>query len=87
MGLALAGGEPFRGPWGRVASANITPNDTGIKNYSQDFFVQVLRTGAVNGQSLSPDVPIMAYGNLNDTDLKAVYSLFAFSSYNAAPHR
>jgi hypothetical protein len=64
----------FRGPWGSVASANITPDDTDIKNYSQDFFVQVLRTGVVNGQSLSPVMPIMAYKNLNDTDLKAVYN-------------
>lgn len=73
-GMAFAGGQPFVGPWGNVASANITPDDTGIKNYTEDFFVQVLRTGVVNGQPLSPIMPVMAYKDLNDVDLKAIYA-------------
>jgi mono/diheme cytochrome c family protein len=73
-GMTLAGGQPFKGPWGNVASANITPDDTGIKNYTADFFLQVLRTGVVNGQTLSAVMPTMAYKNLNDTDLTAIYN-------------
>ena len=37
-GMGLAGGQLFRGPWGRVASADITPDETGVKNYTEDFF-------------------------------------------------
>lgn len=73
-GMTLAGGQPVIGPWGHPASANLTPDDTGIKNYTEDFFVQVMRTGVVNGQPLSPAMPILAYKNLNDRDLKAIYS-------------
>ena len=73
-GMGLAGGQLFRGPWGRVASANITPDETGVKNYTEDFFLQMLRTGVVNGQPLSPVMPVMAYKTLNDTDLKAIYN-------------
>ena len=84
-GMGLAGGQPFRGPWGNVASANITPDDTGIRNYTEDFFLLVLRIGVVNGQHLNTVMPVLAYQNLNDTDLKAVYSYLR--SVPAVQHR
>jgi mono/diheme cytochrome c family protein len=84
-GMGMAGGEPFRGPWGYVASANITPDDTGIKNYTQDIFIQVLRSGLVNGQALSPVMPTMAYKELNDMDLTAIYHYLR--SVPAVEHR
>jgi mono/diheme cytochrome c family protein len=73
-GMTLAGGMQLIGPWGHPASANLTPDDTGIKNYTEDFFVQVMRTGIVNGQVLNVAMPIAAYKNLNDRDLRAIYS-------------
>jgi mono/diheme cytochrome c family protein len=73
-GMTLAGGEPMDGPWGKLSSANLTPDDTGIKNYTEDFFVQVMRSGVVNGQKLSVAMPIAAYKQLDDRDLKAIYS-------------
>lgn len=73
-GMSFAGGMPFSGPWGRVSSGNITPDDTGIKNYSEDTFLQVIHTGMVNGQPLSPVMPSMAYKELHDSDLKAIFS-------------
>jgi mono/diheme cytochrome c family protein len=73
-GMAFAGGAPLIGPWGHPASANITPDDTGIKTYTEDTFVQVLRTGMVNGQALSPAMPSMTYKNLDDRDLKAIFA-------------
>jgi mono/diheme cytochrome c family protein len=72
-GMAFAGGAPLIGPWGNVASANLTTDDTGIKHYTEDFFLQVIRTGMVNGQALSPVMPTMAYKYLNDADLKAIF--------------
>ncbi len=74
-GMDYAGGMPLPGPWGYIASANLTPDATGIIYYNDDFFVQVLRTGEVNGQKLSPIMPVMVYKNLSDSDLK---SMFAF---------
>ncbi len=73
-GLDFAGGQPFPGPWPMVASANITPDTTGIAGYTDDSFVQVIRTGAVNGQALSAIMPTMIYKNLTDTDLKAMFA-------------
>jgi hypothetical protein len=73
-GMEFAGGQPFPGPWGNVASANITPDATGIIYYDEAFFQQVLRTGEVNGQKLNPTMPVMVYKNLNDGDLKAIFA-------------
>ena len=73
-GMDFAGGQPFLGPWPMVASANITPDSTGIAGYTDDSFVQVIRTGAVNGQALSAIMPTMIYKNLTDTDLKAMFA-------------
>jgi len=73
-GMDYAGGMPFPGPWGNVASANLTPDATGIIYYDEAFFVQVLRTGEVNGQKLNPIMPVMVYKNLNDIDLKSIFA-------------
>jgi len=73
-GMDFAGGQPFPGPWGNVASANITPDATGIIYYDEALFQQVLRTGEVNGQKLNPTMPVMIYKNLNDGDLKAIFA-------------
>src|SRR5450755_6930 len=37
-GIDFAGGQPFPGPWPMVASANITPDSTGISGYTDDSF-------------------------------------------------
>jgi mono/diheme cytochrome c family protein len=73
-GMDFAGGGPLIGPWGRVASANITPDATGIKAYDEALFVQVIRTGEVNGQKLSPQMPYPFYKDLNDGDLRAMFA-------------
>ena len=72
--MDFAGGWPLIGPWGNVASANLTPDATGIIYYDENFFVNVLRTGQVNGQPLSPIMPVMVYKNLNDSDLKSIFA-------------
>src|SRR5262249_3403455 len=46
-GLEFAGGFVLDGPWGRVASSNITPDASGIPYYDEALFVQVIRTGYV----------------------------------------
>src|SRR5664279_468982 len=39
-GIEFAGGGILSGPWGNVASANITPDATGILYYDETLFVQ-----------------------------------------------
>lgn len=74
LGVAFAGGLPLIGPWGNVASANLTPDSTGISGYTADSFVQVFRTGKVNGQTLSPLMPTALYKDLTDQDLQAMFA-------------
>ena len=73
-GMDFAGGGPLIGPWGHVASANLTPDPTGIASYDEAFFVNVIRTGLVNGQPLNPIMPVMVYKGLTDSDLKAMFA-------------
>jgi hypothetical protein len=73
--MDFAGGFPFTGPWGTVASSNITPDPSGIPYYDEALFLSVLRTGQVKGRKLSPVMPAMVYKNLTDDDLKAIFAL------------
>ena len=73
-GMTGAGGEPFEGPWGFVASGNITQDPSGIPYYDEALFLDVLRTGSVRARKLSPLMPVMVYKNLSDDDLKAMFA-------------
>jgi mono/diheme cytochrome c family protein len=73
-GMDFAGGFPFQGPWGKVASANITPDPSGISYYDEALFLNVMRAGQVRGRKLSPIMPVMVYKNLTDDDLKAIFA-------------
>ena len=73
-GMDFAGGFPFTGPWGTVASSNITPDPSGIPYYDEALFLDVMRTGQVKGRKLSPIMPVMAYKNLTNDDLRAIFA-------------
>jgi len=73
-GMEFAGGGIFAGPWGTVASANITPDASGISYYDEALFLQVMRTGYVHARPLHPIMPVMVYKNLSDADLKAMFA-------------
>ncbi|MEO6721551.1 MAG: hypothetical protein ABIN67_14375 [Ferruginibacter sp.] len=55
----------------KAFSANITFDPSGI-NYGAEAFIFVIRTG--KGGTLSPIMPWVAFKNMNDTDLKAIYA-------------
>jgi len=59
---------------GHVASANITPDATGISYYDEATFVNALRTGYVGAQKLSSIMPFGEFKNLDDDDLKAIFA-------------
>jgi mono/diheme cytochrome c family protein len=73
-GLDLAGGFVLKGPWGYVASANITPDPSGIPYYDETLFLKVMHTGFVNARELKPVMTWWDYRSLTDEDLKAMFA-------------
>ena len=72
-GLEYAGGFILAGPWGRVASANLTPDPSGIPYYDEALFLQAMRTGYVQARKLNQIMPWWDLRNLSDDDLKAMF--------------
>lgn len=67
----------YVGPWGVSYAANITPDDqTGIGLWTEDIFVQAMRTGKHMGagREILPPMPWNYYRNLTDDDLKAIFA-------------
>jgi mono/diheme cytochrome c family protein len=73
-GLEYSGGFTLDGPWGSVASANITPDATGIAYYDEALFIQAMRTGYVKARKLNSIMPFAEFGGLTDDDLKAMFA-------------
>lgn len=69
-GLEYAGGSVY----GDVASANITPDSSGISYYDEALFLEAIRTGHVKGRALKQPMPWWVYRNMTDEDLKAVFA-------------
>ena len=86
MDLVFAGGFAFNvGPLPTVASANITPDPSGIPYYDENLFLQAMRTGKVKARKLSAVMPWVAYRNMTDDDLKAIFAYLR--TVRAVPHR
>lgn len=73
-GMEFSGGHFFDGPAGAVASANITPDPSGIPYYDEALFMQAIRTGQVGARKLNPTMPWGFYKNMSDQDLKAIFA-------------
>ena len=73
-GLEFGGGFVLDGPWGRVASANITPDPSGISYYDQALFIETIRTGAVKARQLNQIMPWHNYRGMTDEDLTAIFA-------------
>jgi mono/diheme cytochrome c family protein len=72
--LAFGGGMTFKGPWGEVTSANITPDVSGISYFDEAMFVKTLRTGQVGARKLNSIMPWGYFRNMTDDDLKAIFA-------------
>jgi mono/diheme cytochrome c family protein len=73
-GRDFSGGFVLEGPWGHVASANITPDPSGIPYYDEGRFVNTLRTGYVGARQLRQIMPWSTFRNMTDGDLKAIFA-------------
>jgi hypothetical protein len=73
----------WAGPWGVAFTANLTPDtETGIGNWTEEMFIQAIRTGKHQGQdtgrAILPPMPLAnlnhpAYG-IRDDDLKDIWA-------------
>jgi mono/diheme cytochrome c family protein len=73
-GLEFSGGSVLKGPWGEVASANLTPHASGISYYDEQMFLQTIRTGQVKARKLNSIMPWGYFRNMTDDDLKAIFA-------------
>jgi len=73
MGLTAA-----IGPWGTSYAANLTPDETGIGNWSEEQFVRAMKEGQWRGlegtRKLLPPMPWTQYRNLSEDDLKSIFA-------------
>lgn len=73
-GMDFAGGRLMVGGWGRVFTANLTPDASGIPHYDEEMFLRVLRTGNTGGAQLNPLMLSGYFKGMTDEDLKAIYA-------------
>ena len=68
----------WSGPWGVSFTANLTPDpETGVlRDFTDQQFIQTLRTGRHQGQGreILPPMPWPLIGKMTDEDLKAVFA-------------
>ena len=73
---AAASMTAWAGPWGVSYTANLTPDPSGLGAWTEEIFINTLRTGKHWGQSrpILPPMPWFNYGKMTDDDLKAVFA-------------
>ena len=76
-GKPFAGGLPMETPIGVIYSTYITPDKTGLGDYSFEDFDKAVRHGiAKNGSTLYPAMPYPSYARVSDSDMQALYAYF-----------
>lgn len=75
-GQGMAGGLPFKTPFGTIWSSNITPDrDTGIGGWTEAQFEKAVRHGLrADGAHLYPAMPYTSYVKLTDADMHALWA-------------
>jgi hypothetical protein len=65
------------GPWGVSFAANLTSDQTGTGNWTEEQFFTAIRKGKYKGlegsRDLLPPMPWQVYRGMTDQDLKAIY--------------
>jgi len=73
-GMLFAGGLPYKGAWGDVASANLTPDPSGIPYYDERMFIEVMRQGRNSSRKISPVMPWPYFRDMTNDDLRAIFA-------------
>lgn len=77
IAAASADQTAWAGPWGVSFGTNLTPDEnTGIGSWSEETFVQSLKTGRHMGvaRPVLPPMPWPAIRHLSDDDLRSIYA-------------
>ncbi|HEX9652113.1 MAG TPA: c-type cytochrome [bacterium] len=68
----------WAGPWGVSFAINLTPDSTGMAEWTAEAFTQAMRTGKhqgqPNGRPILPPMPWQAIGQMTDSDLNALWA-------------
>jgi mono/diheme cytochrome c family protein len=68
-----AGGQVIPGPWGQSVSRNLTPHQTGLKDWTDEQVAHSIRTGMDRqGQPYKPPMAFAFYKNIRDPDMAAL---------------
>jgi hypothetical protein len=66
------------GPWGISYAANLTPDESGIGNWSEAQFIRAIREGKSkgleNGRQLLPPMPWQEFSLMKEEELKAIFA-------------
>ena len=57
-----------------TAAANLTTSPSGIPYYTEELFLEVMRTGRVRERKLSDNMPWAHYKGMTDEDLQAIFA-------------
>jgi mono/diheme cytochrome c family protein len=73
-GPGLSGGK-IKGEPDGVVYPNLTPHDTGLKDWTEADFLRAIREGKrKDGSAISDEMPWKAYSAMSDEELKAIYA-------------
>ena len=66
----------WAGPWGVSYAMNLTPDATGLGDWTSEIFIKAMRTGkhAGTGRPILPPMPWASIGQLSDDDLNALFA-------------
>lgn len=68
-----SGGRVFPGPWGESVARNLTPHETGLKNWTDAQISTAVRGGVDrNGAPYKPPMAYQHYKNIDDADMAAI---------------
>jgi len=84
-GMYLAGGVVLSHEGHSAASANLTPDASGLSYYNDGMFIEVMRTGKLGARPISPIMPWFCFRNMTDSDLLAMFAFLR--TIPAVPHR
>tara|TARA_R110001583_G_scaffold46314_3_gene145380 strand:- start:3719 stop:4333 length:615 start_codon:yes stop_codon:yes gene_type:complete len=66
------------GPWGVSFAANLTPDETGIGNWTEEQFFLAIRKGKYKGlqesRTLLPPMPWQSFSFMTDSEIKAIFA-------------
>lgn len=66
------------GPWGTSYSANLTPSESGLGNWTEEQFMNAIRNGKHMGldnqRPIMPPMPWQEVRNFSDDDLKSIFA-------------